>query len=890
MLGAPVSATVRRIESLAPARARAFGGKARNLAALARAGLPVPAAFAISSEVGDEVLRACLPPRDRPEALLGGRASEVTPERLEALRALVTAAPLSRSVEWALVSAFETLRAEGAASIAVRSSSVREDDDARSAAGIHDTVLGVTTEAEMLAAVRRVWGSVLTPRAMAYLRAHGATEDVGVGVVLQTMIPADVAGVLFTANPVSGDPAEMIVNASYGLGSVVVDGSVSPDTWRLDKSTGFVRDFVRGEKERRARIDEHGVAIEEPVPLADRARACLAPPAIERLVALGRRVEASLGGSRDVEWALARGSLYVLQARPITALSRASSTPLRGARALDRSRIVWSNVNVGEALPGVATPLTWSVLSSFSDRGFRRAFAALGCSVPKDAELVGNFRGRIYLNMSEFTAIAAAVPGLSPRVILSLGGGGEVERLERDAGRRGRGAFLLRLPMTAARFASENFRLTERVLRWEKGFLADKRRVEAIDLRILSATAVHRVLTEVERLLDEAGEVMLNVYGNLLGTMVALRTLIASAAPERTVELLRELLTGLADVDSAAPGLALATIAEAARHEPSVASLLTSRPTGGVALTDLPPGRTAELFADFLARWGDRGAREAEIAEPRWREDPSLPLAVVRMHLSAGRTDSGPLAVAERQRALREAAESELLGRVSLLVRPAARALLDLARHFLRLRERLRAHVVSVLGMFRRVALDTSRRLRAMEPGCGPDSAFFLTLEEVHAVLAHGVRSVASLIHTRRIQHERDRSLPAPPDTFVGQPPPLDEGPLDAVLLRGLGASGGRRAGPARVVLEPSAIGTLEPGEILVTPQCDVGLSPVFLVAAGLVTDLGGPLSHASIVARELGMPAVVNVKHASRTLRTGDVVEVDGDAGTVRVLERAPR
>jgi pyruvate,water dikinase len=155
-------------------------------------------------------------------------------------------------------------------------------------------------------------------------------------------------------------------------------------------------------------------------------------------------------------------------------------------------------------------------------------------------------------------------------------------------------------------------------------------------------------------------------------------------------------------------------------------------------------------------------------------------------------------------------------------------------------------------------------------------------------VLAADVGSVAPLIRTRRIQHERDRSLPAPPDTFVGQPPATGDGPLDPVLLRDLGASTGRRTGPARVVLEASAIASLQPGEILVTPQCDVGLSPVFLVAGGLVADLGGPLSHASIVARELGVPAVVNVKHASRTIRTGDLVEIDGDAGTVRLLERA--
>lgn len=890
---------VRRIESLSSARAAAFGGKARNLAAMARAGLPVPAAYAVSSEIATEIYRAVLAPRDLPEALLRAPGRDVTAERLDELRGRVLRAPLPHAVQDALSQVLEDLKGRGAVGIAVRSSSTHEDDEARSAAGIHETVLGVSTLDELSEALRQVISSVLTPRAMAYLRSnlgahpaqakHGAEPaPLGVAVVLQAMVPADVAGVLFTANPISGDPHEMLLNASYGLGTAVVDGTVSPDTWRIDKASGWIRDHVAGDKAETTRFVFGRGLLQEATSADDRARACLSDAAIERLIALGKRVEAQLGGARDIEWALASETIYLLQARPITALGKANASHARLGSAAVRSRTVWSNLNVGEALPGVATPLTWSVLSKFSDAGFRRAFAALGCSVPRDAELVGNFRGRIYLNMSEFTAIAAQVPGLSPRTILSLGGGGEIDTLELETERRGRTAFVARLPMTAARFVRENYKLAERVSVWERGFLAEKQRTLSMDLRLLSASALHRVLADVERLLDGAGLVMLNAYGNLLGTAVALRALLSTLLPEEKAgdldRTLRSLLTGLADVDSAEPGLELLRIAELARAEPGCRDVLVAEPLPGMAA--IPASKTKERLVAFLSRWGDRGTREAEIAEPRWSEDPSLVLATLRLHLLSERVETAR-DVEERQRKVRDASTESVLSRLPMLARPAASRLIELTQRFLRMRERLRAHVVSVLGLYRRVALDASRRIKAMEPGCGDGAAFFLTIDELHAVLVGDAHAVASLVNTRRIQFARDQALPPPPDTFIGQPPP-PAALRDLVLLRGLGASAGRVTGRARLLRRTEDASRMKEGEILVTAQADVGLSPLFLAARAVVADLGGPLSHASIVARELGIPAVVNLKNAMQVIEDGDELEVDGDEGTVRILSRS--
>ena len=640
--------SVRRIESLSPSRAASFGGKAKNLAAMARAGLPVPAAYAVSADVADEIARAVLAPKDMPEALLRAPAREITPERLEELRGRVLRAPLPPAIEIALGQAMDDLMARGATAIAVRSSSVHEDDEQRSAAGIHDTVLGVATREELSAAIRQVISSILTPRAVAYLRAtlhaqprqRAETQQLGVAVVLQAMVPAEVAGVLFTENPISGDGGEMLLNAAYGLGTAVVDGSVSPDTWRIDKASGWVRDHVVGSKATASRYVEGKGIVSEEVPLADRARSSLSEVALDRVVALGRRVESQLGGGRDIEWAMSGGTLFLLQARPISALG-ARPKARRSKSALDRARTVWSNLNVGEALPGVATPLTWSVLSKFSDAGFRRAFAALGCSVPKDAELVGSFRGRIYLNMSEFTAIAGQVPGLSPRAILSLGGGGELNELELRAERRGRTAFVARLPLTAARFVQQNHDLSAKVAAWEQRFLAEKARALAVDLRLLSASALHHVLTDVERMLDGAGLVMLNVYGNLLATVVAMRALLSTLLTIDGAELdrvLRTLITGLADVDSAEPGLELLRIAELARAEPLTrAALAEDRPT----LASMPAGPARRRSPSHA------GARIPRFCSPRCACTCS-PRALSRPRTS--RRASGPCGRTPRRR------------------------------------------------------------------------------------------------------------------------------------------------------------------------------------------------------------------------------------------------
>jgi pyruvate,water dikinase len=204
-------------------------------------------------------------------------------------------------------------------------------------------------------------------------------------------------------------------------------------------------------------------------------------------------------------------------------------------------------------------------------------------------------------------------------------------------------------------------------------------------------------------------------------------------------------------------------------------------------------------------------------------------------------------------------------------------------QRFTRLRERMRTWVTRVLGMIRTIALDVDRRLRRIDATLAPGSVFFCTYDELVSALQSGRAEVGHVVRLRRAEHARDLARPDPPTTFMGRPPPLVLPPATGTRLHGLPASGGVVEGRARV-LAPGSVGLDEvnPGEILVSRTTDVGLSPLFLVAAAVVTEMGGPLSHAAVVAREYGIPAVVNVPGATLAIRTGDLVRVDGDRGIV--------
>lgn len=859
------------------------GGKAARLAWLRRHGFLVPETWVLPQKAFVAALRE-LSPACEPRSLLRSASGRAVYTRAAEARQEILSAKLPSH----LAEEIEELWAKHGASapwgFAVRSSATCEDGALVSMAGLAESVLGVRGAPGLIDAVRRVWASIASGRALGYLAAHGV-RDVGMAVVLQPIVRATAAGVMFTRKailPASG-ARERIINAGFGLGSPVVDGVTTPDMLRVAED-GTVIESTTARKLRAAVVGDAGlteIAVERPDDPA------LSPEKIRELADVARRLEAVEDVAWDVEFACEGDRVWIVQARHVTG---------RGFPEGGDATTVWSSVNVGEALPGVATPFTWSIAGDYSESGFRKAFGTLGCAVPKHARLVGNVHGRFYLNLSEFMRIAAQVPWLDPRTLVELGGGSGGEELASQVGGVSHKGFYARLPLTATRLLREQLRLDDHVAKFEAEADQTFRLHNALDLAILPDEGVARKIRDVQVLLERTGDVMLTCASSALGSHIILKGVLSRVEPEGAEKLTHDLTRGIRDLESARPAIGVMRIVELARRDPEALEALVK---DGLTVSAIPDGPAKRALLSFLDLYGDRAVREAELSTPRWKEDPRPVLAMLRIALRGEARDVEPQLARAKSEA--DAEMQRLVPRLRLAEQTLVRHLVARAQKAARRREQMRTWVTRVLGMMRDVALDADRRLLRLVPELASDWAdlrakgsslaathtvFFLTVDEVVNALRASRTDLAPLVRARRAEYMRDQARPDPPRTFIGVPPSVQLPPAGGDVLRGTGASSGVVEGSARVLLSAAQMTELLPGEILVVHTTDVGWTPLFCIAAGVVTALGGPLSHAAVVARELGVPSVVNVDGVTRVVKTGDRLRVDGDRG---VVERLP-
>ena len=811
------------------------GGKAINLAHLVGAGFPVPDGFVVTTEAF------------RRAAGSGEVPAKVRAEILDAYRRM------------------------GSPGVAVRSSATAEDLAAASMAGQYETFLDVSGEAELLDAVRRCWAALDSPRTRAYLAEHGIDPaGVAMAVVVQRMAPADAAGVLFTANPRTGSREEMLLEASWGLGEVVVSGKVQPDTLILDRATGAVKSCTIGDK---AVWVEPGSRAERPVPEDRRRAACLSHGDIGNLWRLGLRVMEHFGAAQDIEWAIGGGKLHLLQSRAITTLETAEAYErrLQETRAALRQwkhegRGDWVRHNIGETLPH-PTPLAWSVIRRFMSGGggFGAMYRAVGFE-PSEAvaregflELVG---GRVYMDLSRAGGMffedfpfrydlgllrtnpdAAQGPPTVPAGSL---------RARLRVGRKLRG-IQLRLEGLAADFDRQlDARIIPDFLRWV-GEEKDR------DLEALGAKEwVDLWRARERRVMDDFGPQSL------------LPSLIAAMAMERLREFLREHFW---DDNPASPHYAEAGPEElanvlAAGAEPD----LTLR--ANVGLYDVASGRGS--LEKWLGAYGHRAPEEFDLATPRWRERPES-VRTMAAHLSGG---ASPAAMHERRAAESARCAEGLAARLSGRARDEFQRRLGLVRRYMRFREDGKHYLMMGYDLLRDLALEAGRRL-----GIGED-VFLLELEELHDALSTGFAPL-HLLEQRRMSRGAEARLSLP-DVItgaeidsLGEPPPI----VGCDRCAAFPLSSGVAAGPARIVFSPAEAGDLGREYVLVCPSSDPNWTPLFVNAAALVMEMGGSLSHGAVVAREMGIPAVV-LSGATKRFRDGEPLVVDGTSGAVSRAE----
>ena len=838
------------------------GGKGASLARLARAGFRVPPGFHVTTSayldfigrggLREPVLAAMSAVEVSDAATFGAAAARIGE--------LFAGQPVPAPAAAAIAGAYACLG--GDVPVAVRSSATVEDLPGMSAAGQHDTYLNVRGEAAVLDAVRRCWASLWSARAIGYRARRGVEPGgVSIAVVVQQLVRAEAAGVMFTIDPVGGARDKVVISANWGLGESVVAGDVTADVAVVDRASGTLVSYQVGSKEVMTVAD--GTATRATgTPAGLRSAAVLSPGQAVELARVGLAIEKLYAEPVDIEWALAAGELSVVQARPVTtpAPRPAAGPGEQWNDSLDGDYL-WSNGNLGEAFPDVTTPATWSFVELIMTR------MTFPPSLP-GYRGYGRIGGRFYANVSMSLSLEA-LAGISPRRFAALFGPvlgklPPVEDIPRPRLPRWKAT---RLMVPAAVALLRRIRASQKRM---PQFLAG------------SPGRCERLRAEIEQTTDA--------------------TVLASLWPEKV----RPLIVEACDMLSAAvaahgttllssPGKLAVLVGEA-----DSALLLSGQQAEGTPLASLGPvtglARLArgEIDRDTFARqYGHRGSHEVELSIPRPAEDPAWiddQLAV--LHDTARDAD----ALLADQEAARAAAWKRLAGQDPKKA-AAARKLIARWAPVARNREAARSEGARSAWVAR-----TWVRRAGQLTGHG-DDLFFLELPETVGLL-RGDPAPLAKVAARRAAYETYQALPPYPALIRGRFDPIrwaadpnrrsdcyDEraqtGKPDDTIT-GFPGAAGVVEGTARVLRTPQDAAQLGDGEILVTTVTNIGWTPLFPRAAAVVTDVGAPLSHAAIVARELGIPAVVGCGNATMLLHSGDRVRVDGSNGTVDVLHQA--
>lgn len=852
------------------------GGKAAGLDRLLGHGFPVPAVRVVTVDaylafIEDAGLREYL------ERL---RSSDVPPpDLLEAERARIDATFLEASlpsvVEDRIRKAASELLSLGP--LAVRSSATAEDLDSASFAGQYRTFLEITSEDAVIDAVRMCWASLWDPSVRAYRRREDIPEhDLSMGVVLQSMAHAEWAGVMFTRDPL-GDQDTARVEAVVGLGEALVSGKVTPSVFRIDRRTLEVR-------------GSHGDAP---------------PRFVEDLVRMGLRVERRLGAPQDVEWAHDGERLFLLQSRPITA-----QAPLRvdddGFDSEPEPGHTYTPHGLAEMLPGILPPLLWTINAPMLDNAFRELFSDLDIAPPSvegPLMALGRFRGRAALNLSVLQEAAASMPG---------GSAAEVERqyLGRVVGDHPDDEAPAGNPFTRAIAGLRAVRVRKRV-QDEVDLLVDATNFAmalGVDLASLSTSRLLQYRARIRDLAWRGYEAEVSASAGAAAAYRSLEMALEKWVGEQDAPLWAQKITaGPAMSDQAGANCAgelWSLYSAGVVPGPAYASVL------GGPIDEAPErlealGPQGRRFVNAVRRTTRHFGSMAVYGGTTWDEDRSVVWDCIATMVRTG-ADSPNFAPSHRIAATREGREeafNELLahlrgswkwrltrimtGQVVDVRRRLLRKLVGDATLFLELRERAKSALLILGGEEHRIIFEVARRLIASGHIAGETDIMFLADDELTDMLLGGEALARGELVRRREAHERAIEGEPLPETFVGQPGVEVFKPADGDAFDGWAASPGSVRGRVRVLRELADGTALEQGDIIVAHSTDPSWTPLFLVAGGIVLEKGGPLSHAAIVAREFGLPAVLNLRGATKLFTDGDEVEVDGTGGVVtRVLE----
>jgi phosphohistidine swiveling domain-containing protein len=822
--------------SFAGAKGTSAGGKGASLAQMFQAGFPVPDGFVIQ-------------PAAFEDDLLKPGAWEEVLHHLTRLR-----------------------EAHDQIAFAVRSSALSEDSAEASFAGEFESVLNVRDDEEIRTAIHTVYGSRHNERVKAYSQAKGMDSEHEVAVVVQQLVEAESSGVMFTADPVSGRRDQAMITAAWGLGEAVVGGLVTPDTLIVEKATGrIVSQEIADKRVMTVRIQ--GGTEEVPVPEERRHAAVLSEEKAAELAALGVRIESFFGTPMDIEWVLSGGAITVVQARPITTLPEPEPPPPTEWK-LPKGYYVAMRNNIVELMADPLTPLFGTLGLAAVNASMNRTLAGVfGKPGLMPEELIITVNDFAYYNGS-LSARQMARIFLSSIGIVKHMFSGAVERWTED----------------------ERPRYIATVKAWDEQPWRQLSTSEILGAaRELSEAAIDAYMALVSGVLPAAwiSEGLLTAFFNLL-------------IRRRHDPPAYSFLLGF----DSAPILAekeLYDLAKSVRAQPRLAAYLAGAPTPEIAAHFASGARPPQVEDGEWQEWRDafrahlhrhgHAIYNLDFSNPVPADDPAPLLDTFKMFINGQGSDPY-----ERQRAAterREEVTQSVLGRLKRLRLRLFRRFLASAQRYAPLREDGLAEVGLSYPLLRQMLREVGGRLVAGGMIDSPDDIFWLRQDEVESAAARldrgeALESAFAVVLQRKASWRAARRV-APPmmlpqlKLFGVDIAKMKSGRArgkDGGAIKGVAASPGQVTAPASVVHGPDEFGHMKTGDVLVAALTTPAWTPLFARASAVVTDIGGPLSHGSIVAREYGIPAVLGTAIATERIQNGQVITVDGSNGTVTVSQ----
>ena len=868
------------------------GGKGTNLARLTRAGFAVPRGFIIPTEAYREFVSA-----NRWLATIQSVVEDLSAEDASALerastqiRVAFSAGKIPDGTEEAIRAAYAEFENKP---VAVRSSATAEDLPDLSFAGQQDTYLNVVGIEQLLAAVINCWSSLWTARAIGYrIRNHIRHDEAALAVIVQEMIQSEASGVLFTANPLTGLRNEAVIDATLGLGEALVSGQVEPDHYVVDVTKDQIVSKTLGEKKISTRGKTGGgvEVIEEDAG----TRQALSDEEILQVAATGRQIQKEYDFPQDVEWALADGKLYILQSRAITSLfpvPEVSFDPL----------IVWFSFGAVQGLVGPMTPIGIDVGRHI----FAGAGRMFGTEIKANEENVLVPAGeRLWIRISDVVRNP-----VGSRVI-----GGALNFIEPSAGkilkslisdpRLGAGTGKMKLS-TVRRMAGFALLI---LARFALNMLQPEKARAGLDAAVGSYLAALRVpagkdrferlmnvVTFMRERLSGVFQFLLPRFIPIMGPAMASLNLLNELTGDDRAQVL-EVTRAVAQNVTTEMDLALWKTATEIRADAESADVFRSSDAPTLArryLRGTLPSTAQTVISRFMEKYGMRGTGEIDFGQPRWREDPTPIMHTLQSYLNIDEASAPDALFAKGEQAAAKAVEN-IAAKArkqsgGWLKERMARGAARRVRLLMGVRESPKFFAIRTMGIARKALLEAGEEFAQAGTIEQADDLVFLKLDELEALARNEPCNWRALIAERRSTYERELRRRQVPRILVSDGRAFYEGlgfeTDTGDVITGSPVSPGVAEGKVHIIFDPSGA-QLAPGEILVCPGTDPAWTPLFMAAGGLITEVGGMMTHGSVVAREYGIPAVVGVHEATTRLKNGQRIRIDGTAGKIVVLE----